>query len=360
MARSRRGANWTLITLSVVVVVVIGWLVWWSSTGREESQVPAAADASQTLPGPFQGGDSEPDSPAGAAEATAPISWLEPSLGSEAEPGEPEAPPDSEPPGEPVASEPVDPRIAELQQLLDQGREAVKRSDWLAARRALCAAYGQGLPAQQEQEVREGLLAVAEKTIWSREPLAGDPLVGWYKVEKGDNLTRIADKFRVTPQLLARINGLKNPNCIRAGQKLKVVHGPFHARVERKSFRLSAYLDDNVLVSVFPVGLGSEGSTSIGTWKVKDKLINPTYHPPRGGRIIPADDPNNPLSEWWIGLEGMTGDAVGQKGFGLHGTTDADSIGKNVSMGCIRLLDKDMELLFAMLTEPYSTVEVID
>ena len=48
------------------------------------------------------------------------------------------------------------------------------------------------------------------------------------------------------------------------------------------------------------VGLGSEGGTPEGSWKVKNRLENPTYYPPASAtdkRIIAPDDPNNPKGE---------------------------------------------------------------
>ena len=44
----------------------------------------------------------------------------------------------------------------------------------------------------------------------------------WYQVQKGDTLAKIANKFGTTWQYLAKINGIKNPNKIYAGQTLCV------------------------------------------------------------------------------------------------------------------------------------------
>ena len=44
----------------------------------------------------------------------------------------------------------------------------------------------------------------------------------WYQVQKGDTLAKIANKFGTTWQYLAKINGIKNPNKIYAGQVLCV------------------------------------------------------------------------------------------------------------------------------------------
>ena len=77
--------------------------------------------------------------------------------------------------------------------------------------------------------------------------------------------------------------------------------------------------------------LPPENSTS------KEKLENPTWYNPDGG-VVDADDPENPLGEYWLGL----GNHIG-----IHGTIDPDSIGQAVSRGCIHLGDRDIEEVFA-------------
>ncbi len=64
----------------------------------------------------------------------------------------------------------------------------------------------------------------------SAAPVAGKPndshggYVGeeWYKVKWGDTLSGIARKFDTSVRELQELNHLKNPNCIFAGQWLKV------------------------------------------------------------------------------------------------------------------------------------------
>ena len=78
-----------------------------------------------------------------------------------------------------------------------------------------------------------------------------------------------------------------------------------------------------------------------GWWKPDVNFKHPTYYSPRGEGVIPADDPKNPLGGYWIGLTGTDGQAVGKESYGIHGTNDPDSIGKQSSMGCIRMPNDD-------------------
>ena len=54
---------------------------------------------------------------------------------------------------------------------------------------------------------------------------------------------------------------------------------------------------------------------------------------------------------YWISLEGIGGNRhTAEDGYGIHGTNDPASIGKAMSMGCIRLADDDIEPVFACCT----------
>jgi lipoprotein-anchoring transpeptidase ErfK/SrfK len=44
-------------------------------------------------------------------------------------------------------------------------------------------------------------------------------------------------------------------------------------------------------------------------------------------------------------------------GYGIHGTIEQDSIGRQASMGCIRMRPDDVALVYEMLSE-HSTVQI--
>ncbi|MBI1825012.1 MAG: L,D-transpeptidase family protein [Planctomycetes bacterium] len=245
----------------------------------------------------------------------------------------------------------------EVSQLISAGREALAKEDLLTARTKLNQAISTANDAPEREALRADLNRIGAETIFSQRIIDGDPLVARHVIQIGDNLAKIASSHKLSADLLARINRLPDKNHIREGQTLKVLNGPFRAVVTKSTYTLDLYLGD-VLVGAFKVGLGAEDSTPTGEWRVRTKLVNPTYYPPRGGGIIAADDPKNPLGERWIGLEGVSGSAVGQERYGIHGTNEPDSVGKNMSMGCIRMKNEDVEQVYDYLVETHSTVLV--
>ena len=66
-----------------------------------------------------------------------------------------------------------------------------------------------------------------------------------------------------------------------------------------------------------------------------------------------------PIGERWIGLEGFDDASKAHTGFGVHGTVEPESIGRSVSMGCIRLGAQDVELVYELLAPKVSVVKVV-
>ncbi|MFH0983320.1 MAG: L,D-transpeptidase family protein [Planctomycetota bacterium] len=241
--------------------------------------------------------------------------------------------------------------------LMNAGLASLNRGEVIDARAKLSEALALQLPQEDRVKTRAALSKLADQTLFSPAVTPNDPFASTYVVKTGDSLVKIAKEYAVTAELLARVNNLADRNMIRIGQRLKVLHGPFHAVIDLKGYDMDVFLQ-NTFVKHFKVGLGESNSTPTGKWRVQNKLINPTYYPPRGGDIIAADDPKNPLGERWIGLHGLEGEAVGQERYGIHGTIEPESIGKNLSLGCVRLYNEDVELLFDLLVEEKSTVLV--
>ena len=106
---------------------------------------------------------------------------------------------------------------------------------------------------------------------------------------------------------------------------------------------LALFIGD-LLVKEYQVCIGKENRTPAATFTVQTKVTKPDWY--FRGRKIPFGDPENVIGTRWIGFEG----GVEAEGIGIHGTTDASSIGKAVSMGCIRMKDGAVERVFEWVT----------
>jgi lipoprotein-anchoring transpeptidase ErfK/SrfK len=251
---------------------------------------------------------------------------------------------------------------------LVDGKARVDAGDLLGARRVLNTALVSGNLNDADQASAKALLSEISKTVvFSSKRFADDEFGGSYSVQSGESLQKIARQHDVTWELLCRLNGLSDPRRLRAGATIKVLKGPMHAVVSKSKFTMDIYFGspggpDSMYVTTFGVGLGRDDSTPTGKWMVEPqrKIKNPVYYSPRGEGIIDADDPKNPLGEYWLGLTGIDGHAVGKMSYGIHGTIEPASIGKQASMGCIRMHNEDVAQVFELLVEGKSTVAVQD
>ena len=235
----------------------------------------------------------------------------------------------------------------------------------VAARRVLTQVLRSGrLNPVDAEFVRETLRSLNRRLVLGPQIVADDPFVRVHVVGPGEQLGGIVRdrSLDVDWRFILRINNMPSPRHLRAGQQLKLITGPFHAVVDKSDFRMDLYLgsgDAAAYVTSLPVGLGVHDSTPLGLFRVRagSKLENPSWANPRTGQRFDRDDPANPIGEYWIGLKGIDDATRDMIGYGIHGTIDPDSIGRQASMGCMRLLPDDVRLVFEMLTTA-STVEI--
>jgi LysM repeat protein len=355
-------------------VAAAGWWFWPRGETRAAAQANVTAseatsadtgDASAAIPEAVLSAQ-RPDN-----EVLTPVGPPEPMAGAgepagEAPTGEADSPSEPEPtpvaagdddrqaagPGEAAAQHSDNPRINASLQRYEAG-------EVIAARQELNGMLAISRDPAEQAELRRHLERIADATIFSKEQRADEPLTEIYVVQPGDVLVNIGKQFEVPHEAIMMINGISER--IHPNQRLKVPRGPFHAKIHKSKFRLDVYLQDLYLRS-FPIAIGADQDTPEGKWRVKNRLTNPTYYPPPSAtkkRIIPPDDPTNPLGERWIGLLGIEGDALGHNGYGIHGTIEPDSIGKAVSLGCVRMHNKDVEFVYKLMLPGHSTVTIL-
>lgn len=169
----------------------------------------------------------------------------------------------------------------------------------------------------------------------------------FYEVKYGDSLAKIAKEFGTTVDLLKKTNRLQS-DIIFPGQKLKICQLKFNLLVD-KSLNILMLKANDTVWKTYRVSTGIDNSTPTGTFKIVNKLVNPVWF--KVGAIIPSGSPDNTLGSRWLGLD--------IKGYGIHGTTEPESIGRQITNGCIRMLNRDVEEIYTII--PIGTeVTIID
>jgi lipoprotein-anchoring transpeptidase ErfK/SrfK len=171
------------------------------------------------------------------------------------------------------------------------------------------------------------------------------------KVRGGDSLVRIARRVKkthknnATAALIQLLNGMSS-TMIRPGQVLKVPEGKMSLRIQVGDFRLFVLLDDQIILD-FPVGTGKNNSTPFASYTIRGKTKRPAWTMPNG-QVVKYGDPRHIIGSRWLGFDQAGG---GRSGYGIHGTVDEASIGKQSSEGCIRMRRVDIESLFELIPE---------
>jgi LysM repeat protein len=112
---------------------------------------------------------------------------------------------------------------------------------------------------EESQRLEDVLNQLAGSVVYSQQDLLQPPHV----VEAGETLQAIATQLGVPWQLLAKINGVPDPNRLVPGESLKVLRGPFNAVVSVSRRRLSLQVGGNYAGSL-PVVVGRQIRERVG------------------------------------------------------------------------------------------------
>ncbi|MBN2132686.1 MAG: L,D-transpeptidase family protein [Sedimentisphaerales bacterium] len=375
MARSYSNRGWSRrgrranIAYLVVALVLFALIVFVLFRGHSSEPQVASAGAvggetnppeqpAEPAPSPAGEPEAQPESPTpagetGAQRESAPVS-VEPEV--EANPLETLIAAD--PPAAPSDANAEAARA--IAEALALGRS--QPGSVIEVRDKLNTVLAMPLSESQRRTVKEEMSRLADEWLFGPAAFAGDPLCGTYTVKSGDVLEVIGRRHKVPHEMIMQINNIRRPRSLGAGRAIKVIHGPFHAKVYRSTFTLDLYLQDTFVRS-FKVGLGVPATpTPTGLWRVKEggKLIQPPWYDQVTNRTYKASDPDYPLGSRWVALDGVDGDARGRTGFAIHGTKDPDQIGTAGSRGCIRMYNGDAILVYNLLVPLDSKVEVVD
>jgi LysM repeat protein len=168
---------------------------------------------------------------------------------------------------------------------MESGKALLAEGKLVEALRKLTKWYNSPqLSGEQSHQLGELLSQLAGTAVYSRQHL----LQPAYKIQPGDRLETIAAKYNLPPQLLAKINGIDDPNRLNPGDELKVVRGPFSAIVDLEKRQLTLIVEECYAGRFNLVAVGDMARNLEGSFEVAEKL-------PNG----PANSaPGNPIHHW--------------------------------------------------------------
>jgi lipoprotein-anchoring transpeptidase ErfK/SrfK len=168
-----------------------------------------------------------------------------------------------------------------------------------------------------------------------------------YEIKPGDTLDKIAMEFKTTSELIMKSNNLSSDKIL-PGRKIKVWNAPFTIVVDKSQNTLILKTNEEI-IKTYTVSTGINNSTPVGNFKIVNKIQNPTWF--KAGAVVAPGSPDNILGSRWLGFN--------IPGYGIHGTTDPQNLGKQVTQGCVRVLNSEVEELYAIV--PVGTeVTIID
>jgi LysM repeat protein len=241
----------------------------------------------------------------------------------------------------------------EFTALLQAAYADIARGHVAESHLALSRFYGEPHLTDPESRALVDLLdQLAGTVVYSRQHLLEPP----YRVQNDDTLDRIARPYEITPSLLAKINGIRDPQQLLPGRELKVMHGPFDATIDLGRYQMTVFLKDRY-AGRFNIGLGTDYLQSVqrnntvgqppaleGEYTVRDKQFSPIYYGPDRVTISPSE-PSYPLGKRWIDLGSRNGLQIG-----IHGTNDPRNIGHTAGRGSIYLSERDIDDIYDILT----------
>lgn len=192
----------------------------------------------------------------------------------------------------------------------------------------------QALTPLQRRKTQQRLESVNIRMFFSPVKTPGSLI---YTVKDGDRLYDISKKYKTNMELIKKTNQLSKDELLK-GMKLKIVKGTFSIEVDKSENRLILFFNKKQ-VKQYSVTTGANNKTPVGTHKIINRIENPVWY--YDDKVIPAGSKNNRLGTRWMGFDKL--------GYGIHGTVEPEDIGKQASLGCVRMLNRDVEELYLLV-----------
>lgn len=195
---------------------------------------------------------------------------------------------------------------------------------------------------EEHKDLLEILDALSREVIYSPRHL----LEASYTTGPNETVASVAEKHRITPELLTAINGLGSTNALAPGTPLKMITGPFRAQVHLGRGELTLFVGE-LYAGRFPIEINNDPIPQPGVYEVNDRRRDRTYIA-AGGAVIQANEARNPFGGYWLSLGGN---------LSIHGSPKVDSP-ELQKAGCISLAPLDAANVYDILVKQ-SQVEIV-
>lgn len=226
--------------------------------------------------------------------------------------------------------------------LINRAQDLEAKGDLLAAKKAYQELQNKSFNSKDITKQEKKLEDLNMRLLFSNVITPGSIS---YEVKPGDTLTKIAKLHKTTVDLIMKSNNLSSAN-ISPGRKIKVWNSPFSIAVDKSQNKLILKTNEEVF-KTYIVSTGTNNSTPVGNFKIINKLVDPTWF--KAGAVVPAGSPENILGTRWLGIDNPS--------YGIHGTTMPQDLGKQVTAGCVRMNNAEVEELYAIV--PVGTEVII-
>lgn len=247
---------------------------------------------------------------------------------------------------------------------------ALEEDDPLEARRLMSSAWAGGLSDEDRATAAAMSRRLAERTLLNARALRRSPWTSTYVIQPSDTLGGIMNDRDTATSLrfVSLINGLSDPNAIRAGDTIVLPAGRFHVVVDVGARDLAVFQEleegRRELLMVVPVALGPQFRRDVddvaGLYRVRPRGMrrNPSWTNPSTGRRWNRGDAGNPVGEHWISLAPWSDESGEDPLLAIHGTDPSNPIAQGDHPGSIAVDPADAELLLLMLDTGDSIVDI--
>lgn len=182
--------------------------------------------------------------------------------------------------------------------------------------------------------------------------------LNYYKEDSNDNKLNLRNailRFQSDHNLV--VDGEWNNQCIDSLKKRleettfnypdSINESPAYGKwiVINKTKRILTLYENKTVLKKYPVAVGNPPSlTPSGKFSICTKVKNPTWGGGGYAKPVAGGSPRNPLGLRWLGISYKGGNR-----YGIHGNNSPYSIGKDISHGCIRMINSDVEELFEIV-----------